>query len=147
MPINATIRGIETLKPELKAIAPDALRLALLRMSQQAYDYAQDAAGRHNKTGALFRSLYNRQVIGGREVGHDLRAAPHAVFVHWGTRAHIIRPKSRKALRWTSGGRFVFAKQVRHPGYAGDAWMVRAADEVVRRFSATIAEAFKDAAK
>jgi hypothetical protein len=147
MPITATIRGLETLKPELQKLAPEALRLAILRMSQQAYDYAQNAAGKHNKTGALFRSLYNRQVIGGREVGHDLRAAPHAVFVHWGTRAHTIRPKTRKALRWSAGGRFVFAKQVRHPGYAGDAWMVRAADEAVRNFSATITQAFRDADK
>ena len=62
-------------------------------------------AGRHFKTGALFRSLYNRSIPHGREVGHDPQAAPHALFVNFGTRAHRIYPKSKKALRWAAVAR------------------------------------------
>lgn len=147
MPIIATIKGLETLKPELRSLSPEAMRLCLLRMSQRAYDYAQQASSKHSKTGALFRSLYNRAIPGGREVGHDPKAAPHAGFVHWGTRPHVIRPKNRKVLRWASGGKFIFAGKVNHPGYKGDAWMIRAADDSARNFATIMQSAFKDAAK
>ena len=35
--------------------------------------------------------------------------APYALFVHDGTKPHQILPRAKKALRWTSGGKFVFA--------------------------------------
>ena len=145
MPITITVNGATT--TGLREIPAEASRLAILRLSQIAYDSAQKGAGAHNKTGALFRSLYNRAIPGGRMVGHDLSAAPHAVFVHWGTRPHKIRPKAKKALRWAQGGAFQFAREVNHPGYRGDAWMIRAADDAIRQFAAVIDTAFKDAAK
>jgi hypothetical protein len=67
--------------------------------------------------------------------------------VHWGTRPHKIRPKTKKALRWAQGGAFQFAREVNHPGYRGDPWMIRAADDAIRQFAAVIDTAFKDAAK
>lgn len=148
MPITVQIKGGDTIKRDLRALTPEVSRLAILRLAQVAYDSAQDGAGKHARSvpSPLFRSLYNRAVPGGREVGHDLSAAPHAVFVHWGTRPHIIRPKTRKALRWARGGAFHFARAVNHPGYRGDAWMLRAADDAVRQFSAIIDRSFRDAA-
>lgn len=60
----------------------------------------------------------------------------------WGSRPHEIRPHQKKALRWPSGQggqtRFVFARWARHPGYAGDPWLVQAADAVVRKFDAIV---------
>lgn len=38
------------------------------------------------------------------------------LFMEEGTKPHIIQPKSKKALRFTSGGETVFAKKVYHPG-------------------------------
>lgn len=144
--ITVKVSGIPEARSFVTKLTPEASRLAVLRMSQAAYDSAQAGAGAHNKTGALFRSLFNKAIPGGREVGHDLTAAPHAVFVHWGTRPHIIRPKTRKALRWSRGGAFHFARFVKHPGYAGDAWMLRAADDAVRQFATIIDRSIKDAA-
>jgi hypothetical protein len=41
------------------------------------------------------------------------------VWVVKGTRPHVIRPRPpKKALRFTTGGRIVFAKRVNHPGNA-----------------------------
>ena len=41
----------------------------------------------------------------------------YARFVHEGTRAHIIRAKKKKALKFKgAGGGFIYRKQVRHPG-------------------------------
>lgn len=42
--------------------------------------------------------------------------AGYAVFVELGTRAHVIKPKFRKALRFPTAGGFGFAKRVNHPG-------------------------------
>jgi len=41
---------------------------------------------------------------------------PAVGYVINGTRPHQIRPRTKKALRFTVGGRVVFAKLVNHPG-------------------------------
>jgi hypothetical protein len=41
---------------------------------------------------------------------------PAAHFVLNGTRPHTILPNKKKVLRFTVGGRIVFAKRVDHPG-------------------------------
>ena len=56
----------------------------------------------------------------------DTNKAPYAPYVHNGTAAHIIVPRRKKSLRWASNGRFVFARRVSHPGYAGDDFLYRA---------------------
>lgn len=46
--------------------------------------------------------------------------APHAVFVHQGTRPHIIEPRKAKALRFEQDGAIRFAQRVQHPGTTAD---------------------------
>ena len=146
MAIQVRINGADTLAKDLQAL-PVKLEASVLRqMSQIAYDRAQEGAGRHSKTGALFRSLYNRSIPHGREVGHDPRLAPHALFVNFGTRPHKIYPKDKKALRWAGGGAFHFAKFVNHPGYRGDNYMQRAADAAIVQFTAIVTAAIKESA-
>ena len=117
---------------------PTTLRKkVLLRMSQVAYDYAKEGANRHFVTGALRQSLRNESAKTAldpnrRRVYHDANRAPHAVFVNFGTRPHIIKPKTKKALRWVGPNGFIFAKEVKHPGYRGDAYMVRAATQAIK---------------
>lgn len=41
---------------------------------------------------------------------------PATLFVHNGTRPHLIRPRRARYLRFTVGGRVVYTKLVRHPG-------------------------------
>jgi hypothetical protein len=43
-------------------------------------------------------------------IDHNLQHAPHALFVHFGTRPHVIRPKDKKALRWATQNQKAFAK-------------------------------------
>lgn len=90
-------------------------------------DLVEAGAGKHAKTGALERSIFKQRTQGGWEIGHDLQVAKHARFVHDGTRPHVILPSKRKTLRWPVAGGFAFAGRVNHPGYAGDAWLDRAA--------------------
>lgn len=142
--MSVQVHGIDIVVNQLQKMPPALETRVIREMSQIVYDQAQRGADAHTKTGALFRSTYNRAIPGGREVGHDPKKAPHAVFVHWGTRPHVIRPKYRKALRFQpGGGQFVFAKFVNHPGYKGDPWLVRAADFAVKQMATIVANATK----
>ncbi len=145
MTLFVRFQGLTEATGTLRQLPAHLERTTLLRMSQVAYDDAQRGAGRHNKTGALVQSLFNRAIPKGREVGHDPARAPHAVFVQLGTRPHEIRPKNKKALRWASGGKFFFAGKVSHPGYRGDGYLFNAATLAVREFSAIVDKALKEA--
>ena len=81
----------------------------------------------HRKTGNLGRSIRVQSVTDTHAT--VIAGARYAGFVEFGTRAHEITPRARKALRWaaTSAGRrlsgaprvgasVVFAKRVHHPG-------------------------------
>lgn len=46
----------------------------------------------------------------------EISMASYGEAVEFGTLPHIIRPKSKKALKFKSGGETVFAKKVNHPG-------------------------------
>lgn len=154
MAISVRVNGIDAANHSIVSLTPTMASTVLKRMSQIAFDQMQSGAGKHSKSGNLFASVYNR-ITGpmSREVGHDPArltvnwngGTNRAIFVLFGTRPHVIRPRNKKVLRWPSGGAFAFAKQVNHPGYSGDNYMQRAADEAVRQFDAIVNQAFKEA--
>lgn len=146
MAIQIRVNGIDAANDQLRSL-PEAIEASVIRqMAQIAYDSAERGADAHTKTGAMRQSLFARAIPKGREVGHDLQRAPHALFVQFGTRPHVIEPSKKKALRWPSGGAFAFAKRVNHPGYRGDAYLARAADDAVRQFAAIVDRALKESA-
>lgn len=53
------------------------------------------------------------EVVGGKIV---ITMVDYAIYVEYGTEPHIIRPKTKKALKFKVNTVDVFAKQVRHPG-------------------------------
>lgn len=144
MTITVQITGLNEIKGELLQLPERLEREVIRKMSDVALRSVEAGAARHNKTGALFQSIYNRAIPNGREVGHDPARAPHAMFVIFGTRPHNIGPKNKKALRWAGGGGFIFAKFVNHPGYIGDDYMQRAADEAVRQFDTIVTNTLKE---
>lgn len=144
MSLGIRFDGLSEASGTLRRLPAGLEKSTILRMSQVAYDEAQRGAGRHNRTGALFQSLFNRPIPKGREVGHDPQRAPHAIFVQLGTRPHVILPTKKKALRWASGGRFFFAGKVNHPGYRGDAYLIAAATLAVREFSTIVSAALRE---
>ncbi|MEY2656097.1 MAG: hypothetical protein RLZZ524_3125 [Pseudomonadota bacterium] len=145
MSLFVKFEGLSEVTGTLRRLPKHLETTTINRMSQVAYDEAQRGAGRHVKTGALVQSLFNRAIPNGREVGHDPQRAPHAIFVQLGTKPHEIRPKTKKALRWAAGGKFVFAGKVKHPGYIGDAYLIKAATLAVQEFSAILSQAMKEA--
>ena len=87
--------GLSEAAGTLRRLPEHLEKTTILRMSQVAFDEAQRGADRHNKTGALRQSLFNRAIPTGREVGHDGQRAPHAIFVQLGTRPHEMRSERR----------------------------------------------------
>lgn len=142
--IKITIKGDEALFLSLRGIGEKLKKDVILRMSQIAYDEVQAGAGRHFDTGALFQSTFNRKTLNGRSVGHDSNRAPHAMYVIFGTRPHVIRPKDKKALRWAVPGGFAFAKEVNHPGYRGDDYFTKARDEAIDGIGAVVATTLRN---
>lgn len=143
--IRIEVAGLDAAERNLMEVPKRVERAVLMEMAQIVYDAAERGADRHTKTSALRQSLYNRAIPGGREIGHDPQRAPHALFVHWGTRPHVIKPKNKKALRWAgANGRFMFAKAVSHPGYKGDPYLVEAAREAIRRMPEIVERALRD---
>ena len=143
--ITVSVTGVEGVQQTLAKIVPQSTK-AVRELAQKIYELADQGADKHTKTGALRRSLYLRSLPNrsGWEIGHDRQMAPHAVFVHWGTRPHVIRPKTKKLLRWaTPFGKWVSNKAVNHPGYKGDPWLIRAADQAVRSFDQIVAKHLK----
>lgn len=162
MKLTARTTGIEEARAELLRIGAMPAK-ALAQVADETEEFVAQEAGKHSKTGAIVSSVYLRREGADFVVGHDGQRAPEALFVHWGTRAHVIRPKrtekqaqavkahtrivngksvhvsahTRMAwpfLRWARGGKFYRAREVNHPGYRGDPWMVRAATMAPRLF-------------
>lgn len=146
MKLHVNAAGDKAVRAQLLRLVTSA-RLALDATAEQVEEQVEDQAGKHTKpggTGALFRSVFKARVPDGWEIGHDLQVAPHARFVHRGTKPHVIKPKNKTALRWGAGGRYFFARGVKHPGYQGDAWLPRAAAQAPRIFAQQIAARLKD---
>ena len=106
------------------------LRQAVKESTLTVAEHAQDNHRFKSRTGALEQSVMTDYRAGGLTgvITLDLNRANYGYFVHHGFPAHNIRPKNKKALRWPSGGRFAFAKSVRHPGFAGDPFVFNALD-------------------
>lgn len=156
MKLDITLSGTEAVRRTLLRIGRQTANNALDKTAEDIETYVGNEAGKHRNTNALFRSVYNKPVGNGYEIGHDLQVAPHALFVHWGTKPHKIRPKNtgvvqqnvrshtrktkngvvqvsaharegKAMLRWPGGGKFFFAGEVNHPGNKADPWLDRAA--------------------
>ena len=137
--ITVQVTGTEQVRTTFARLSDIMQRQAIAATAVQVENHVEGEAAKHNKTGALVGSLKKARLPdGGYEIYHDPSTAPHALFVHWGTKPHIIKPKNKKMLRWAVGGRFHFAKQVKHPGTKADPWFQRAAAMVPAMFRAEV---------
>ena len=83
------------------------------------------------RTGTLLATIRKQPQyrIGAVDIvaGHE-RRTPYLGYHHFGTGPHVILPSRRKALRFVTGGRVVFATRVNHPGSRGTHFLTRALD-------------------
>ena len=142
--LRVDVSGTDAVKRMLDAIGHKLAAQAMARTVEGLEGYIAGQAGQHNKSGALVRSLETRRLAPmDWVIAHRAQHAPHAIFVHDGTKPHKILPRGgpgRSMLRFTVGNKIVFAKEVNHPGYKGDKWMERAADMAPRIFEKHVSE-------
>ena len=78
----------------LGRLTKDKISLALAKTVEDLEDYIAKEAAKHNRAGFIVRSIGIRRLGPlSWEIYHDPRVAPHALFVHDGTKAHPILPK------------------------------------------------------
>ena len=78
------------------------------------------------KTGKLRQNIYARSNGLTGTVGPDLGATKYALYVHMGTRQHLIKPRTKKALYWK--GALHPVKVVHHPGTRANPFVERTVD-------------------
>ena len=131
------IKGMRQLLTRMEAIKPNGelmRNLALASIREQKLLVPR-------KTGNLGRSITLGSVTPTR--AETVARASYAAYVERGTKAHIIRPKTKKVLRWAAdgsgrlsgavrtGGNVRFAKRVRHPGTKAQPFMLPGARKAV----------------
>jgi hypothetical protein len=131
------IRGMTQLLARMEAIKPNANLMRTLALSA----VREQKILVPRKTGNLGRSIRLGSVSPTR--AETVAAAHYAAYVERGTRAHVIRPKSKKVLRWAAdgsarlsgavrtGGKVRFAKRVNHPGTRAQPFMLPGAKKAV----------------
>ena len=70
----------------------------------------------------------DHEVIGIVQIDPNSSAGTYGPYVHDGTPPHIIRPRTKKWLRWSNGSGFRFAKMVKHPGTKRDQFIYEAGE-------------------
>ena len=132
------LSGETELYEQLQRISEVISKSFWINVQEEAEDTLLKNVRPHFVTGRLERNSYVDIIPNGVELGVrnngmmvDWRGGRinYGAFVEYGTRPHTIKPKDKKALRWASGGGFVFAKKVNHPGYKGDSFLRNAAEE------------------
>lgn len=125
-----TVRGIPELQTRLSRIKPNPELMRNLGLSA----IREQKLLVPRRTGNLGRSIGLGSVT--PTVVNTVASASYAVFVEFGTRAHDIVPRVKKALRFAvggnarltgtprTGGPVRFARRVRHPGTRARPFMV-----------------------
>lgn len=119
-------------RAQLTRVIRGAARRELETAGRQVLNRAQILApvdtGRLRASGRteFHRTLTLRPTVA---IVFDVSYAP---MVNDGTRPHIIRPRRTQALRFTIGGRVVYAKVVHHPGTRPNPFLDKALEQVAR---------------
>ena len=113
------VKGIQELQKklnsqEIKRLISKGVVRAAERYTQEIDKYIDAGKSFTPRTGFLQNSIGWRLL--GKYQAKVFANAKYASFIEYGTHAHKIKPKRRKALRWEEEGQYFFAKSVWHPG-------------------------------
>lgn len=112
---------------------------ALGRASTLAASYAKITTLYRSRTGTLRSSI--QHAVKSPITAQTTANARHARWIEEGTKAHVIRPKRRRVLRFEQNGVTRFARRVYHPGTKPRPFMQRARDRVEPFFDRLCREA------
>lgn len=144
MEVQTQISGIEGVKSLLRRAAVATTGQALMLTAIEVEDAVSKRAATHNVSGKLHRSVVRQRSGDDWIVGHDQQHAPYARFVILGARPHLIKPKTKKLLRWPVPGGWRSAKAVHHPGYKGDNYLAEAAKQAPVMFKRHLERLIKE---
>lgn len=128
-----------------------AMEEGVMLAGEMVADYAKAHHRFIGRTGALessIRTLFQPPMTVIVQAGGG--GAGYGAYVHGGTKAHVIRAKNKKLLRWPSpAGGFFSKREVNHPGTKADPFLFNALEakrsEVVKQMQRAVDAALKGA--
>ena len=123
--VSVTFKGLPQLRDRVDALddlGPIMRDLALDAISEQKRRAPV-------RTGNLRRSIRLGRITA--RSAETIAGANYAAYVEFGTRAHEIRPRTKRALRWKDGTGYRFARYVRHPGTRAQPFMIPGAEKAI----------------
>lgn len=116
--VDGVVAGLKRAQDRLQTNVPKSLELAADLVAVEARQHHTYT----DRTSVLTNSIESDGVNG--TFGGDLHAtvsagAAHGIYVEKDTRAHKIKPRHRKALKFPGANGFIFAAGVDHPGTTG----------------------------
>lgn len=133
MDVHLELRDVSVNEEALAAeMTPRLVRLHS-RMTREIADLAVVYAP--NDTGELDRSIREdaQMVMPMRVTGGVTAHARHAIYVHEGTRPHVIHTDKDHPMVFRIGGMKIFAETVRSPGQRPNPFLRRAMQEVAAK--------------
>lgn len=116
---------------DVEGILRRSIKNAMERSVSKLHNYATTHHRFISRTGNLEGAVQSEVTDGGFRgvVSLNEGVAGYGPCVHEGSRAHVIRPRNKRVLRWPGKGGFVFSKISHHPGYKGDPFLYDALDD------------------
>ena len=116
---------------DVEGILRRSIKNAMERSVSKLHNYAATHHRFISRTGNLEGAVQSEVTDGGFRgvVSLNEGVAGYGPCVHEGSRAHVIRPRNKRVLRWPGKGGFVFSKISHHPGYKGDPFLYDALDD------------------
>lgn len=152
MELKIEVQGLDEAISRLDRISRGARQQLRSAMLSSVRDVQRTAREKHKfvtRSGEAERSIEsNVQFSGDTWVGTVGTTRKITIYLHQGTPKHVITPKRKLALRWTVGGKFVFAKRVYHPGTKRDPFIFNAANankrQIIGRFENAVRRVFEE---
>ncbi|WP_375483339.1 HK97 gp10 family phage protein [uncultured Jatrophihabitans sp.] len=103
---------------EAWALSPDGPIVALMAEKGALVEELAKKNAPKGRTGDLEESIQMTPpvIVGGRVEVTVEATAPYALYVHEGTRPHVIEPRTARVLAWEGPDGPVFSRRVSHPG-------------------------------
>ena len=148
--MQVKIDGLDNLEEALRR-APEltvseiggAIQKSLVTISSQA---KREAPVNKGFGGGTLRQKISMPIMLTKLRGKVESTAPYSIYVHEGTRKHIIRPRIKKGLANVRMGKY-FGKIVKHPGTKANPFFKRAFDKSESKMSSFFNKALENIIK
>lgn len=146
--VTTQIEGTGSLDPRF---VDDAIRETLPKIAARLEAEARVNLNPYVKTGKTLANLQSKLNLDGPnpsvEVGVYGRRGFIARFLETGVSAHTIKPKRKKILAFNIGGKRIWARSVRHPGFPASHWLTRATRSIFPNIEPEIQSSIERTAK